>query len=193
MPKPPNQSPAQHAWRVGLLERSAAKYTMNRLMKTAGWMDIARREAGVATFAATSSNPRIEEYHRVVSTRSWDDKVSWCSSFLNWCMLKAGLPGTGSALARSWLDWGVPLANARAGCVVVLWQESPDSWKGHVGLFLREEDGHIFLWGGNQLGGVREHFYPIDRVIGYRWPAEASLAAQPMLSTHGRPVTFGKK
>jgi len=132
-------------------------------------------EASVAMLNGDSSNPRIEEYHRAISDRSWNDKVPWCSSYLNWCMLRAGIPGTGSALARSWLTWGEPLPFARIGCVVVLWHEQPDSWKGHVGLFLREENGHVYLWGGNQLGAVREHHYPVDRVIGYRWPAAEPL------------------
>ena len=139
-------------------------------------------EAKVATLDGASSNPRIEEYHRSVSDRSWNDKVPWCSSYLTWCMFRAGIPGTGSALARSWLNWGVPLPSARIGCVVVLWYEQPDSWKGHVGLFLREEDDHICLWGGNQLGEVCELRYPVDRVIGYRWPA-----AEP-LPTDERPA-----
>lgn len=163
----------------------------SRLITSPVWMDIAREEAGVATYGAGSSNPRIEEYHRAVGGSSWDDKVSWCSSFLNWCMQRAGLPGTGSALARSWLDWGVLLASARVGCIAVLWHESPESWKGHVGIFLREEDGHIYLWGGNQLGEVREHRYPLDRVIGYRWPAEPSTTCLGK-ENHSPGTTRGK-
>lgn len=140
-------------------------------MNTLKWFDIAKGEAGVASFEGKASNPRIEAYHQVVSTRQWDDKVPWCSSFLNWCMGRAGIPGTGSALARSWLKWGVPLESPRVGCVVVIWHEKPDSWKGHVGLFLKEEEGQVYLWGGNQQGEVCEKNYPVDRVLGYRWPA----------------------
>ena len=127
-------------------------------------------EAGVARHGDRSSNPRIEEYHRIVSVRQWDDKVPWCSSFLNWCMSRAGIVGTGSALARSWLNWGVSISPARIGCVAVLWEDHPESWKGHVGLFLREESDDVYLWGGNQLSEVREHFYPRQKVLGYRWP-----------------------
>jgi uncharacterized protein (TIGR02594 family) len=87
-------------------------------------------------------------------------------------MSQVGVQGTGSALARSWLHWGSPLSQPLHGCVVVLWREEPESPKGHVGLFLKQDSNHIHLWGGNQLDEVREHFYPNDMVLGYRWPNE---------------------
>jgi hypothetical protein len=39
-----------------------------------------------------------------------------------------------------------------------------------VGFFLRLDDEHIHLLGGNQLDQVREHLYPRSTVLGYRWP-----------------------
>ena len=45
--------------------------------------------------------------------------------------------------------------------------------KGHVGFFLRIADGRIHLLGGNQLEQVREHDYPVESVLGYRWPHHA--------------------
>ena len=44
-------------------------------------------------------------------------------------------------------------------------------WKGHVGFYLRTEGDCVFLFGGNQLGEVREHYYNASTVLGYRWPA----------------------
>ncbi|HEX5760734.1 MAG TPA: TIGR02594 family protein [Thermoanaerobaculia bacterium] len=67
-----------------------------------------------------ADNPRIVEYHRTTSLRATDDEVPWCSAFVNWCMREAGLRGTGSAAARSWLTWGSRLATPRRGCVTVL-------------------------------------------------------------------------
>ncbi len=136
------------------------------------WFSVALKEDGVASRPAGESHPRIEEYHRTVNEKGWDDKVPWCSSFLNWCMLQAGLPGTNSALARSWLDWGVPLATPRTGCVVVLWREDPASPKGHAGFFLHQDAELVYLWGGNQLGRVCVNSYPVGMILGYRWPPE---------------------
>jgi uncharacterized protein (TIGR02594 family) len=138
------------------------------------WMTVARGELGVAACGPGQSNPRITEYHEGTNIRGYDDKASWCSSFVDWCLGKAGIEGTGSALARSWLDWGESLEEPRVGCVAVLYRDDPRSWKGHVGFFLRIADGRIHLLGGNQLEQVREHDYPVESVLGYRWPCAAA-------------------
>jgi uncharacterized protein (TIGR02594 family) len=67
--------------------------------------------------------------------------------------------------------WGEPLAEPRPGCITVLWRESPDSWKGHVGFYLRHDAAQVWLLGGNQLGRVCENAYPLASVLAYRWPA----------------------
>ena len=134
------------------------------------WMRIARSELGVTACAPGQSNPRITEYHEGTNIRGYDDKASWCSSFVNWCLGRAGIEGTGSALARSWLDWGEQIDEPRLGCIAVLYRDDPASWKGHVGFFLRIEGRRIHLLGGNQLEQVRDHHYPLESVLGYRWP-----------------------
>ena len=137
----------------------------------APWFHIAHGEIGVAQFPAGQSNSRITQYHDGTNIRGYDDKASWCSSFVNWCLDQVGIAGTGSALARSWLDWGEPLAAPVPGCIVVLSRDDPSGWKGHVGFYLRSDDAFVYLLGGNQLERVREHFYPMTSVLGYRWPA----------------------
>lgn len=135
------------------------------------WMSIALGEIGVSTYAPGLSNPRITAYHAGTNIAGYDDKASWCSSFVNWSLAQAGITGTGSALARSWLEWGEPLQAPVTGCIAVLSRDDPAGWKGHVGFFLRADDLHVHLLGGNQLDQVREHYYPKTTVLGYRWPA----------------------
>ena len=89
---------------------------------------------------------------------------------MNWVLAQSGIKGTGSALARSWLDWGEPLEAPLPGCIAVLWRDDPTNWKGHVGFWLREDAAEVHLLGGNQLEAVREHTYPRLCVLGYRWP-----------------------
>ena len=137
------------------------------------WLPVATAEVGVAQYPAGQSNPRITQYHEATNLRGYDDKASWCSSFVNWCLAQVGIAGTGSALARSWLAWGQALEKPVSGCLVVLYRDDPGSWKGHVGFYLRADAQYIYLLGGNQLEQVREHFYPLESVLGYRWPAAA--------------------
>jgi uncharacterized protein (TIGR02594 family) len=136
------------------------------------WMPFARAESGVRVAVPGRSNLRITAYHAGTNIAGYDDKVNWCSSFVHWCLHLAGVPGTGSALARSWLAWGEALEAPRPGCIVVLWREDPASWKGHVGFFVRLDGEQVVLLGGNQVGSVCELAYPADSVIGWRWPRQ---------------------
>lgn len=139
-------------------------------MKKTEWMTIAEQEVGVKTFPNGESNPRIKEYHKGTNIAGYDDKAAWCSSFVNWVLSQSGYLGTNSALARSWLEWGTTINKPSFGCVAILERENPDGWQGHVGFFLKVEGDQIYLLGGNQLGEVREHSYPLESVLGYRWP-----------------------
>ena len=94
---------------------------------------------------------------------------------MNWVFAELNMRGTGSALARSWLDWGQPLSQPRYGCVAVLTRGTSDGWQGHVGFFLRADAQYIYLLGGNQLEAVCENTYPIESLLGYRWPASVAL------------------
>ncbi len=138
---------------------------------TPAWMSIALAEVGVSTYPQGQSNPRITQYHANTNIAGYDDKASWCSSFVNWSLNQVGVPGTNSALARSWLDWGEALDEPMLGCITVLSRDDPTGWRGHVGFFLRSDDTHVYLLGGNQLDQVREHSYPNTAILGYRWPA----------------------
>jgi uncharacterized protein (TIGR02594 family) len=88
---------------------------------TPAWLSLAFSERGVRRFGPGESNPRIVEYNAHTNLVGYDDKISWCSSFLNWCLANTGQRGTGSALARSWLEWGRALFMvASSSCPVTI-------------------------------------------------------------------------
>lgn len=136
----------------------------------APWLLHARSEQGVRTFAPGRSNPRITAYHAGTNIAGYDDKAAWCSSFVQWCLARCGIAGTGSALARSWLEWGRALDEPRHGCIAVLTRDDPKGWRGHVGFHLRSEGDDVVLLGGNQRDSVCEHRYPARSILGWRWP-----------------------
>jgi len=133
------------------------------------WLDVAWRYLGVGEIPGPADSPDVLRFHASVDAAGAGDDVAWCSAFVNSCMEEAGLEGTDSRAARSWLAWGVPLTEPRYGCVCVLWRGSPDSWKGHVGLWIDEVGDEIVLLGGNQGNRVGVARYPKSRVLGYRW------------------------
>lgn len=138
------------------------------------WMEIARAETGVKEVPGAASHPRILEYLQCCDgvPAGADDETPWCSAFANFCMSRAGLTGTRSLGARSWLKWGraVELQEAQPGDVVVLWREDPESWKGHVGFYDGRDGQAILLLGGNQQNTVNVRPYPRERLLGVRRP-----------------------
>lgn len=142
----------------------------------APWMPLALGEVGVLEDSDPGEdNPRVLEY-LATCTRLPDDmqavdETPWCSAYVNWCVTKAGVPGTGSARARSWLQWGHGLLDFKYGCVVIL-ERPPSTTSGHVGFYMgRAKHGAIKLLSGNSNNRVRESDYSADRVLGLRWPS----------------------
>src|ERR1700761_7984860 len=120
------------------------------------WLEIANAELGVHEAAGGAINPRIAEYYAAVGLHPSDDEVAWCSAFANFCMQQAGLSGSGSAAARSWLRWGrqIDLTRAQVGDVAVFWRDSAVGWKGHVAFFVGAAGGNLLVLGGNQGNAV---------------------------------------
>lgn len=52
---------------------------------------IARAEKGVHEIAGVKHNDRILDYHQATTLKAQADEVSWCSAFVNWCYIQAGL------------------------------------------------------------------------------------------------------
>lgn len=129
--------------------------------------DIARQELalGVAEVPGAGANPRILLYHGHTSLKATSDEVSWCSSFVNYCVDTAGLDGTHSAAARSWHDdgWGTEVtADPREGDIVVFSRTGGGArpGSGHVGFWVGASDTHISLLGGNQGDRIKIASYP---------------------------------
>lgn len=132
----------------------------------------ARAELGVREVPGPKANARIQEYLRSTTLpdeMAGSDETPWCSAFTNWCVERVGLEGTNRANARSWMQWGFPLEHPRPGCVVVLWRESRESGKGHVGFFEAMDGSNILILGGNQGNAVSVRPYPRSRLLGWRW------------------------
>lgn len=130
--------------------------------------EIALKEYKTAEIVGGVDNPRIVEYHSATTLKADDDETAWCSSFVNWCCKQAGVKGTNSASARSWLNWGKEVNKPYLGCVVVL-RRGNSNWQGHVGFYAgKERENHILVYGGNQKNKVCYLWLKKENVIGYR-------------------------
>jgi uncharacterized protein (TIGR02594 family) len=118
------------------------------------WTKLALADLGTHEIDGRGSNPKIEAYFDFTDYGHATDDVPWCSAFQNACMFRSGYAGTRSALARSWLTWGIAIRNPVPGCIVVFSRVgSPGS--GHVAQFLGwNDDGSMRVIGGNQSDAV---------------------------------------
>jgi uncharacterized protein (TIGR02594 family) len=130
---------------------------------------IAMEEYGVTEVDGEEHNDRIVKYfHDIGQTWVTTDETAWCSAFINWCALRGGYKRSNKLNARSWLKVGKETKDPVMGDICVFWRESPDSWKGHVGLYAGEKDNIIYVLGGNQNNMVCIKAYPKARLLGYR-------------------------
>ena len=118
-----------------------------------------KNHADILTFFKETGNKQIRS-----------DETAWCSVFIGYCAKKAGYSYSKKAAARSWLDIGQSTKTPKTGDVVVFWRESPDSWKGHVAIYLgtNKNTNEIICLGGNQDDKVCIKSYCKDQVLDYR-------------------------
>lgn len=171
------ETTAQRARRLGLElttlanQLEAAQSDAPKPSNDAPWMDSAWALLGLKEITGVRHNRRIVEMIAEVApwmAKTRGDETPWCSAFVNDCMRGSGLEGTGSAAARSWLEWGVE-CEPRVGCIVVL-ERPPNPRSGHVAFLAHDTGGPLILLGGNQGNAVSVKKYPRSRVLGYRWP-----------------------
>lgn len=129
----------------------------------------ALREYGTKELTGPEHNPEVLKYFAECGFDTVkDDETSWCSAFMCWCHLKAGLSHTKSLAARSWLGWGERVTEPKLGDIVVFWRVEPRGWQGHVGFFVRKDEGRIWVLGGNQGNQVCIEDYSATQLLGYR-------------------------
>lgn len=134
------------------------------------WITAARAELGVREISGPKSSPRVLDYFKA-SGHGYvvEDETAWCSAFANFCMAEAGIKGSMSLAARSWLNWGHKV-QPQPGCVMVF-KRGTSSWQGHVAFYVGETDTHYKCLGGNQGNKVSIAIYRKDVFLGARMPA----------------------
>ena len=136
------------------------------------YLEIALREVGTKETSGPKATPRIVEYAKHTTLKATSDEVAWCSAFVNWVVDTAGDKGTGSAAARSWLDWGtvVPLAEVEPGDICIFdRKDTSNPQAAHVTFYMETlAGGFLRCVGGNQGDMVKMSNYGVDKLLGIR-------------------------
>ncbi len=127
-------------------------------------------QIGIKEIKGQRDNPEILKYFNATGFNGTKlkDETAWCSAFMNWVCHNSGLEYPNKLNARSWLKVGWEVKKPKIGDVVVFWREDPQSWKGHVGIFIRETRNYIYCLGGNQNNQVNIKAYPKSKLLQYR-------------------------
>lgn len=157
---------------------------------TAKFLSIARQYIGLKEVLGKDSNATIDEWFNSFGYPKLKDDTAWCSLFANVVVREAGLVGTKSLAARSWLNWGKPLAKPVPGCIVVF-KRGSSTWEGHVAFYVSETKTHIKVVGGNQSNMVNEQSYPKSQLLGYRQPATLALSRTAVSAAGSGATSIG--
>lgn len=134
-------------------------------------LESALSQYGIKEIPGRQHNPEVLKYFRQSGFEYInDDETPWCSAFVIWNLKMCQYEHSEKLNARSHLSVGkaIPLEEARQGDVVVLWRNDPIGWQGHVAFYINEENGYVYLLGGNQGNMVQISKYPKERVLGVR-------------------------
>ena len=140
------------------------------------WMAFAWRELGQREAVGAASNPRVRALYRDAGhAEVQHDEVAWCAAYVGACLARAGIPGTRSLLARSYLAWGEHVTSEQPGALAVL-RRGADPGAGHVGFLVGFDEDHLYLLCGNQGDAVAVAAFDRADVLDLRWPLPAPSA-----------------
>jgi len=143
--------------------------------------ELAKAEVGTVEWK-DGHNPKVVAYFRDSGNAGIkDDETAWCAAFVGAMLARAGLKGTGKLTARSYLEWGSPVArkDAREGDIVVF-KRGNSSWQGHVAFFVKDNGNTITVLGGNQSNAVNRKPYSAASLLGIRRMAPQPPKAPPV-------------
>ena len=137
-------------------------------------LEIALSQYGQKEITGEKDNQTIVGYAKEAG-HAWvdDDETPWCSIFMDWSSMKAGVERTHKANARSWLTVGETVNHPETGDIVIL-KRGTNPNQGHVGIYINDmvpEHGPtrlIRVLGGNQGNEVKISLYDKNDVLGYR-------------------------
>lgn len=125
---------------------------------------------GTAEQVGPGNNPTILAWARSVGLEKVyrDDAIAWCGLAMAYVAGQAGwdnAPRGNALLARNWQHWGNSADVPMLGDVLVFWRGSRSGFKGHVGVYVGEDDTAFHVIGGNQEDRVSIKRLGRDRLL----------------------------
>ena len=151
--------------------------TIPSVVRIAPWLTWMQTHIGQAEVPGPKHNPLIVEWGRRAGIGWWNnDDDAWCAVFVNGALVATGYPSTRSALARSFLAYGVALRAPVPGAIVVFPRGSNPLY-GHVAVVERITGNVTDTIDGNVANQVARRSRATSTILprGIRWPSGAAL------------------
>ncbi|WAG12396.1 TIGR02594 family protein [Aeromonas dhakensis] len=166
-----------------------ALFTSDTVVSTVlPWLEEAKNLTGTKEILGTKSNPVIIDWSKDLDISYAGDDVPWCGLFLAHCIgstLPQEVLPKNPLSARQWRHIGMAITPC-IGAIMVFWRESKQGVKGHVGLYVGEDDSAYQILGGNQSDSVCLMWIDKNRLIEARWPQTAiTLMSSKKQKTRG--------
>lgn len=147
-------------------------------MTEPAWLTEAKKDLGLHEGAGSLDNATVVKmYADAGHPEIKHDSVAWCAAAVGAWLHRAGLKGTGSLLALSYLKWGIPLSKPVLGAIAVKKRVGG----GHVTLVVGQSGHYIYCLGGNQGDAVSIAAYDAS-VFSFRWPEGVPVTTMPLPS-----------
>jgi uncharacterized protein (TIGR02594 family) len=129
-------------------------------------------------FHETGTNRGIEKLIAGAKCGSLGDP--WCAIGVNYDLETVGVPGTRSAMARSFETSPnfIKLKMPVVGAITTMWRGSPSSGSGHVFLYDGENSTGVRGIGANEDDQIKRSYHDRSRITGYWWPKNVPLTAE---------------
>lgn len=155
------------------------------------WLVEAKKDLG---FREVGSNLGIEKFIDEAHTGGLGDP--WCAIFVNAKLEECGIPGTRSAMARSFERHPnfVRLSGPALGAIATFWRGSPSSGSGHVNFYAgTDSSGRNIGVGGNQSDKVSAAYMDMARHVGWFWPKSQPMPSIGPVKTTMAAVATGSE
>lgn len=139
-----------------------------------GWYLEAEKDIG---WKEIGNNANIDYFIKDTNPRNGKKGDPYCAIAMNAWLARAGIVGSGSAMARSFERNPnfVKLNEPALGAIVTMWRGSPSSGSGHVFTYDGENASGVRGIGANESDTVKRSMHARSRITGYWWPASVPL------------------
>lgn len=140
-------------------------------MSDLAWLKWARERVGIMEEPGKDNNPTVVKWFKQAKA-SWTpdaDSVPWCAAFVGAALEETGYKGSGSLMARSYLEYGRPI-RCQPGAIAIFPRGEPPA--GHVSIVesVNWDDLTMVTIDGNVDDKVMRVKRKIDSAIDFRWP-----------------------